>query len=79
MRLPSHHLDVGLNGTSGLDCLQDGDQIARPNAHGIEAIDNLLQGNALLTRNIFLPSSWTPMLVRAQLLSAHGERMAPAD
>ena len=45
--LPSHHLDVGLDGAGGLDRLQDGDQIARADAERIEAVDQLLQRDAV--------------------------------
>src|SRR5712691_7402029 len=42
----SHHLDVCLDRTGGLDRLQNGDHVERPDAERIEPVDELLQRHA---------------------------------
>ncbi len=60
----SHHLDVGLDRAGGLDRLQDADQVARADAKPVEAVDELLQRDAVFTTANFLPSSLTLTPVR---------------
>src|ERR1700731_3882753 len=43
----SHHLDVGLDGAGRFDGLQDRDQVARPEPERIQAVNQLLQRDAL--------------------------------
>src|SRR5256885_15408617 len=50
----SHHLDVGLDRAGGLDRLQDADQVARADAKPVEAVDQLLQRDAVLDEGEFL-------------------------
>src|SRR4051812_4136742 len=38
-----HHLDIGLQCARGLDGLQNGDDVARADAQGIQARDQILQ------------------------------------
>src|ERR1700734_871042 len=50
----SHHLDVGLDRAGGLDRLQNADQVARADAEPIEAVDELLQRDAVFYQREFL-------------------------
>src|SRR5258708_29998746 len=50
----SHHHDVGLDRAGGLDRLQDADQVAWPDAEAIEAVDELLQRDAVFHDREFL-------------------------
>src|SRR5258708_32869055 len=50
----SHHLDVGLDRAGGLDRLQDADQVARADAEAVEAVDELLQRDAVFHDRKFL-------------------------
>ena len=44
--MPSHHVDFCLQGTGRLDRLEDADHVARTDAEGVEAVDELLQADA---------------------------------
>src|SRR5690242_17527607 len=71
MRLPSHHLYVGLNCARRLDRLEYRDQVTWTNAKRIETIDQLLQRNT-----IFNDGELFSVLLNSDAGARHNSRVA---